>query len=84
MKEANLQMLELLYEWDPLGYGKGAYETEIVDVVAAVHRIDDLLNLAKEIQGIYEFSFEEMISLEECKKVAQKLLRIKNQISCDI
>lgn len=83
MKDANFQMLELLYEWDPLGYGKDAYETEIVDVIAAAHRFDNNFELAKEIQNIYEFSFEEIIPIKECEKMANQLLRLKNQISCD-
>lgn len=84
MKEANLLMIELLYDWDPFHYGKGAYETEIIDCVQAVHSIDHVLPLARKIQSIYEFSFEEVIPLGECEKIAKELLAIKNQASCHL
>ncbi|WP_152642954.1 DUF1871 family protein [Bacillus alveayuensis] len=84
MRQANEEMIALLCQWDPLGYGEDAYETEIVDVIEAVHRLNHALKLAKKIQSIYEFSFEEIIPLSECEKIAKKLLRIKHHISCDL
>lgn len=72
-KEANLFMIELLSEWDPLQLGNDAYELEIVDCIQAVHTIDHPLQLARKIQSIYEFSFEEVIPLKECEKIAKKL-----------
>ncbi|WP_243290492.1 DUF1871 family protein [Bacillus sp. FJAT-47783] len=84
MRDANYQMLALLSEWDPLGYGEDAYETEVIDVLEAVHLIDDVDKLARKIQSVYEFSFEEIIPLSACTKMAKQLLMIKNQISCDL
>lgn len=80
----NLALVEVLNEWDPLGYGEGAYETEIADTISAVHYMNDKDKLAKKIQGIYEFSFEEIIPLGECQRMAQLLLNIKNEDSCSI
>ncbi|WP_408055234.1 DUF1871 family protein [Sutcliffiella halmapala] len=77
----NVRLMENLLQWDPLGYGVDAYDTECVDVVQAVYELDDITNLAKKIQAIYEFSFEENIPLSQCKEKALELLEIKNEDS---
>lgn len=84
MKEINENIMSYLSQWDPLGYGKGSYETEVVDVLQAVHELNEVRQLAKRIQFIYEFSFEEMIPIDSCRSIAGKLLRIKEQQSCSI
>ncbi len=84
-QQTNLLIMEELLKWDPLGYGVGSYETEVVDVLQAVHMYDTAIKLARKTQAIYEFSFEEMIPLSECEKMAKKLLEIKNSASsCEI
>lgn len=83
-QQANLQMMIMLQEWDPLGYGVGFYETEAVDVLQAAHQIDDPGKLARKIQSIYEFSFEEIIPLKECEDMALKLMNILNNASCEL
>ncbi|MGG4489957.1 DUF1871 family protein [Metabacillus idriensis] len=83
MKEANEQMLEILYKWDPLHYGEEAYETEVFDVLQAVHVSEAYPSLSRKIQAIYEFSFEEIIPLKECEKIAIELLLIKNNAACE-
>ncbi|MCM3619020.1 YugE family protein [Sutcliffiella horikoshii] len=75
----NVRLMENLLHWDPLGYGIDAYETECVDVVQAVHELDDINKLARRIQDIYEFSFEEFIPLSNCKEKALELMVIKNE-----
>ncbi|RDI36918.1 DUF1871 family protein [Falsibacillus pallidus] len=84
IQELNLTLIHTLKEWDPLGYGPESYETEIVDVVQAVHSMNHNEKLAKQIQGIYEFSFEEMIPMAKCSEMAAQLLRIKNSASCSL
>ncbi|WP_409302452.1 DUF1871 family protein [Peribacillus sp. SCS-155] len=81
-QEMNLQLVAVLQEWDPFGWGRDAYETEIVDCIIALDEIDDPDNLARKIQGIYEFSFEEIIDISRCRQIAEKLLLIKNNASC--
>lgn len=81
-QQTNLALVRVLQEWDPFGWGKDAYETEIADCVMAVSDIDDCTQLAAKIQGIYEFSFEKKIDMKECQSIAQKLLFIKNSASC--
>ncbi|MFD2805933.1 DUF1871 family protein [Litchfieldia salsa] len=76
--------MDKLQSWDPLGYGVDSYETEIVDVLQAVHVVNDISQLARKIQAIYEFSFEEIIPLNTCEKMAKELLVIKNSSSCDL
>ncbi|MED4403033.1 DUF1871 family protein [Metabacillus fastidiosus] len=83
-QRANIQMVVLLSEWDPFGCGEDHYEPEIVDVIQAVHTIDQAGLLARKIQSIYEFSFEEVIPLVKCEAIAEKLLAIKNEASCEI
>lgn len=81
----NLMLMDTLMCWDPLGYGEDAYETERVDVIQAVHELNDEKALAIKIQKIYEFSFEEMISMDECENKAIELLQIKNsEDACSI
>ncbi len=76
-KMLNEKLREVINKWDPLGLGPGAYEVEVVDIIQAVHEIDDLKYLAKRIQFIYEFSFEESIPLPECQKIARRMLLLK-------
>jgi Domain of unknown function (DUF1871) len=83
-QQTNIQIMEILLKWDPLGYGEGSYDTEIVDVLQAVHQFDDVILLARKIQAIYEFSFEEIIPLKQCERLSKKLLFIKNNSSCEI
>ncbi len=83
-RETNEKLVELLQEWDPFAIGADGYDTEIADVVGAVHRYDDPNLLAKQIQSIYEFSFEEWIPLEKCLSVSYNLLAIKNTGSCSL
>jgi hypothetical protein len=82
MLQTNLQLVQALKEWDPLGYGENSYDTEIADAIAAVHYMEDANKLAREIQGIYEFSFEEIIPIENCLRIARELLIIKNSGTC--
>ncbi|HWO98407.1 MAG TPA: DUF1871 family protein [Bacillus sp. (in: firmicutes)] len=84
MQSTNIQLMESLLTWDPLGYGMDAYETEVIDVLEAVHRYDEKKQLARRIQSIYEFSFEEIIPLPVCEKKASELLLIKNTGTCEI
>jgi Domain of unknown function (DUF1871) len=83
-QQTNIRLMEVLLQWDPLGYGEGSYETEVVDVLQAVHLIDDKIKLARKIQAIYEFSFEEIIPLKKCESMSEKLLQIKNNTSCEM
>jgi hypothetical protein len=82
--QTNLQYVDALNEWDPFRLTSGGYDTEIADTIQAIHELDDTTELAKRIQTIYEFSFEKVIPMEECLKVAQELLVIKNNSSCSV
>lgn len=82
MLQTNLQLVQVLKEWDPLGYGEDSYDTEIADTIAAVHYVEDANKLARKIQGIYEFSFEEVIPIENCLRIARELLIIKSSGTC--
>ncbi|XJZ26783.1 DUF1871 family protein [Bacillota bacterium Lsc_1132] len=80
--QINLQLTDVLLQWNPYRLKDESYDTEIADVIQAVHEIDDREQLAKRIQQIYEFSFEEVIPLEDCLKVSDELLIIKSSGSC--
>jgi hypothetical protein len=84
VQEMHIRLVLALNEWDPFHLGFGNYETEIADVVQAVHTLDDKHKLAKRIQDIYEFSFEEIIPMDKCEKIAEELLLIKNAGSCSL
>jgi hypothetical protein len=81
-QKMNMTLLDMIRRWDPFGYGSDAYETEAVDVLQAIHEYDEIKPLARKIQAIYEFSFEEVIPLEECMKIAEELLKVKNEAEC--
>ncbi|MBS4213388.1 MULTISPECIES: DUF1871 family protein [Neobacillus] len=82
--QTNLKIVDLLNEWNPFQLTNASYETEIADVIQAVHELDDPAKLARRIQSIYEFSFERIIPLENCLKMAEELLTIKSNDSCSI
>ncbi|WNS74766.1 DUF1871 family protein [Bacillus sp. DTU_2020_1000418_1_SI_GHA_SEK_038] len=84
IQQVNIQLVNTINEWDPFGMGDGNYETEIADIVQAVHDIEDQNKLAMMIQSIFEFSFEKLLPLEECVEVAAKLLSIKDDGVCTI
>ncbi|MGE8207538.1 DUF1871 family protein [Heyndrickxia sp. NPDC080065] len=84
IQQMNIKLREALEEWNPLGNGSEAYETEIVDVIQLVHDIDNKDVLSKRIQDIYEFSFEERIPIEQCEKMARTLITIHSQASCEL
>jgi hypothetical protein len=84
VQEMNIRLVIALNEWDPFGVGFGNYETEIADVVQAVHITDDEMMLAKRIQEIYEFSFIQTIPTDKCQKIANQLLQIKTKTSCTL
>ncbi|MED3624547.1 DUF1871 family protein [Neobacillus thermocopriae] len=82
--QTNLKLVDLLNDWNPFGLEKGDYDTEIVDVIQAVYELDDSVKLAKRIQQIYEFSFEKVIPMEKCLKIAEALLVVKENNSCTL
>jgi hypothetical protein len=84
IQEMHIRLVIALNEWDPFKMGFGQYETEIADVVQAVHTSDNEEILVTRIQEIYEFSFEEIIPRDECRKIASQLLQIKHAGSCSL
>ena len=82
--KTHLQYADILNDWNPLQLSEGGYDTEIADIIQAVHQIDDTEKLARKIQSVYEFSFEKVIPLESCRKIAGDLLVIKNNESCSL
>ncbi|WP_100332109.1 DUF1871 family protein [Bacillus xiapuensis] len=80
----NLELGRILRQWDPFQTGEDFYDTEAADVIQAVHQLDDQEKLALKIKEIYEFSFDEQLTLASCRQVAEKLLQVKNQSSCEL
>ncbi|WP_124071284.1 DUF1871 family protein [Filibacter tadaridae] len=69
--------IALLEDWDPFQAGKKAYEHEITDVIAELHRLDHPTDLAKRIREIYEQSHQLWIPIEQCVQISYKLIAIK-------
>lgn len=82
--EMNRRAVRVLEEWDPFSIGEDKYTAEIVEVVAQLHLLDHPSDLAKQIQKIYEFSFEKWIPLEKCVDISYKLLGLKYEAKCII
>ena len=82
--EMNQKCVHILEQWDPFDFGFDSYETETADVVAALQSIDDPSELAKVIQRVYEYSFEQWIPFERCVAISYKLLAVKFEAKCII
>lgn len=82
--EMNRKCVQLLLEWDPFKIGQNNYETETADVVAALQEIDDPSELAKIIQTVYEYSYEQWIPFEDCVTISYKLIAVKFEAKCII
>ncbi len=82
MNELNIKLYEILYYWDPFKIGPGNYDPEISDIIQIVHEYDDITMIVKKMMAIYEFSFENCPSDEECLRIAKILLNLKNEESC--
>ncbi|WP_064092823.1 DUF1871 family protein [Rossellomorea aquimaris] len=78
-RETNETLVNTLKEWDFFFIGKEGYDTEIAEVIGAVHDLDNPNVLSKEIYGIYEFLFEEWIPMEDCP-ISYKLLLAQYRI----
>ena len=82
--EVNRKVVSKLAQWDPFQLGEDSYDTETADVVAALQGINDPSDLAKVIQRVYEYSFEQWIPIEDCIDIARKLIAIKYEAKCII
>ncbi|WP_179966070.1 MULTISPECIES: DUF1871 family protein [Lysinibacillus] len=80
----NQKAIALLKKWDPFEVGVDSYDAEAADVVAALQGIDDPTKLAKIIQNVYEYSFEQWIPFEKCVAISYKLIAIKFEAKCII
>ncbi|PRR91718.1 DUF1871 family protein [Bacillus atrophaeus] len=80
--QAVREMMKIISKWDPFKYGEEFYETEAVDIVQAVYTKENPQALAESIQDIFEASFEQILPLDNCMKVAERLLIIKDSSSC--
>ncbi|MCY8947713.1 DUF1871 family protein [Bacillus atrophaeus] len=80
--QAVREMMKIISKWDPFKYGEEFYETEAVDIVQAVYTKENPQKLAESIQDIFEASFEQILPLDNCMKVAERLLIIKDSSSC--
>ncbi|MCJ1909136.1 YugE family protein [Planococcus ruber] len=77
MSEMNRRAVRVLEEWDPFALGEERYGVEIGNVVDQLHVLDHPSDLAKQIQSIYEVSYEKWIPLEKCVDISYKLLALK-------
>ena len=81
--ELNRRAVEVLEQWDPFNIGL-QYDSEAADVVAALQTVKDVQALAKIIQDVYEYSFEQLIPIEQCKVMAEKLIQVRYSTSCEL
>ncbi|MCW1927638.1 DUF1871 family protein [Bhargavaea beijingensis] len=82
--EINHFAADLLNRWDPFNHGPGAYETEIADVIIALHDAVHPSELAKRIRLIYEQSYELWIPHEACMDISYKLIALKYGAGCPL
>lgn len=84
MSEMNRKAVRVLEEWDPFAIGEERYGVEIGNVVEQLQVLDHPSDLAKQIQSIYEASYEKWIPLEKCVDISYKLLALKYEAKCII
>lgn len=82
--EMNRRAARVMEEWDPFGIGEDLYGREILAVLVQLDVLDHPSDLAKQIQTIYESSFDKWIPLEKCVDVSYKLLALKYEAKCII
>ncbi|MGH2319442.1 DUF1871 family protein [Planococcus sp. SE5232] len=75
--EMNRRAVAVLEDWDPFAIGSELYGTEIEKVIVQLHVLDHPSELAKQIQSIYEISFDKWIPLEQCVEISYKLIAFK-------
>ncbi|PAQ13770.1 hypothetical protein CD798_13985 [Bacillaceae bacterium SAOS 7] len=80
----NIELGNILREWDPFAVGSDFYDTESADAIYAVHQLDDADQLAARIKEIYEFSFDAELSFERCRPIAVQLLQVKHHSACEL
>ncbi|ANB61376.1 DUF1871 family protein [Anoxybacteroides amylolyticum] len=80
----NRSLLAIVQQWNPFGYSIDVYEIEAADVVRAVYEYEDVEKLARKIQAIYEFAFEQKIPLAKCIALAHELLMMKADSECTL
>lgn len=80
----NRKAIHIIQQWNPFNLVDFSYETEAADVVAKLQNIDDPSELGKEIQMVFEHSFEQWIPLEKCVDLSYKLLALKFEAKCVI
>ncbi|MFJ5964745.1 DUF1871 family protein [Bacillus sp. NPDC093026] len=76
------EMIQIIKTWDPFHYGEDFYETEPADVIGALYDAKDRVTLAKEIQTIYNHSFDQLLPIESCQDIANQLFVIRDRRSC--
>ncbi|WP_046176616.1 DUF1871 family protein [Domibacillus indicus] len=82
--QLNFALADVLMSFDPYQAGAGFYDTEMADVIYAVHQQKNAEKLAAEIRRIYEHSFDAPMPGGSPVKLAEKLLSIKNNSSCSL
>ncbi|WP_226567407.1 DUF1871 family protein [Bacillus stratosphericus] len=75
-------MIQFMKECDPFHYGEDFYETEPADVIHALYDAEDPVSLAKKIQAIYHHSFEQLLPIESCQDIANRLFVIRDSRAC--
>ena len=83
-KELSYKLIHVLNKWDPFKIGEGEYDPEIADILQAVHDYDEADKIARRIQSVFEFSFEQVLPYKECLSIASTLLAIKNGDVCSL
>ncbi|WP_210365739.1 DUF1871 family protein [Bacillus sp. REN3] len=83
-KEFTYKLIAVLNEWDPFKAGEGGFDPEIADILQAVHDENDAKQVARRIQTVFEFSFEQLLPFGECLVIAEILLAIKNEDTCSL
>jgi len=67
----------ILVQWNPLESKAHTYIKESEEVEAILQSIDDPSELGKQIQVIYEKSFNQWVPFEKCVEISYKLLALK-------
>lgn len=77
VKEMNRKVMHMVEQWNPLNLERESYQVEAEQVLTALQQVDDPSDLGKNIQEIYQHSFQQWIPIEKCVEISYKLIAIK-------
>ncbi|MBI5974155.1 DUF1871 family protein [Staphylococcus canis] len=80
--DLNIKLYQQLSAWNPMDFDDPTLgDSEVYEMMDAVHQLGEPHEIAKAFQDIFKFSFETVIPYEQCLIEANKAVQL--QRTCD-